>query len=151
PWTLVITMGLSKESVIFRRGVVMKKLVRAFTGAFRHGKNRTRGQSLVEFAMVAPLFFLLVFGITDFARLFFSYQTLQYAVREAGRYAVTGQHSGTSSRVDSIKSVITKASQGINITSMSVSSGSTTNYGGGPRQTCLVTVTSSVRLITPMI
>src|SRR5664279_4517955 len=72
-----------------------------------------RGQSLVEFALVAPLFFLLVFAITDFGRLFFTQSTLQFALREAGRYAVTGQHmanpdpkvGGNLSRVASIRAI----------------------------------------------
>src|SRR5580698_3843174 len=72
---------------------------------FAKALRSRNGQSMVEFALVAPLFFLLVFGITDFSRLFFTQETLQYAVREAGRYAVTGQHAtgsngNTMSRVD---------------------------------------------------
>ncbi len=43
------------------------------------------GEAMVEFALVAPLFFVLMFGIMDFGRLFFTEETLQYAVREAGR------------------------------------------------------------------
>ena len=50
-----------------------------------------RGQALVEFALVSIVFFLLVFGIFDFARLFQSWVTVQHAAREGARYAVTGQ------------------------------------------------------------
>jgi len=117
--------------------------------------RRCRGESLVEFALVAPLFFLLVFGITDFGRLFFLQQTLQFAVREAGRYAVTGQHNGTN-RVASIQEVIQNASQGITIGSIdirSVNSAGVTNIGsaGGPRDTVVITLTTGIKLITPMI
>jgi len=122
-----------------------------FAGAIR----ACSGQSLVEFAMVAPLFFLLVFGITDFSRLFFTQETLQYAVREAGRYAVTGQHatqgSNTLSRVASIQQIIQQNAMGINVTDISIVSGGVTNYAGGPRQTVVVSVTDNLRLITPMI
>jgi Flp pilus assembly protein TadG len=140
-----------------RRGGDMKRLTGKAVN-FARAIRSCRGQSLVEFAMVAPLFFLLVFGITDFARLFFTQETLQYAVREAGRYAVTGQHmtqgSNTLSRVASIQQVIQQNAMGINVSNISISSGGLTNTvgaAGGPRQTVVVSVTDSLHLITPMI
>ena len=119
------------------------------------------GQSLVEFALVAPLFFLLVFGITDFGRLFFTQETLQFALREAGRYAVTGQHmanpdtsvGGNLSRVDSIKTIAQQKAVGI-ITDPSqivVSSGGVTGFAGNPGDTVVVSLTTDLKLITPMI
>ena len=104
------------------------------------------GEAMVEFALVAPLFFVLMFGIMDFGRLFFTEETLQYAVREAGRYAVTGQH-----QTDKSVNVINQASLGMNISNISVTSGGVTNYAGGPRQTVVVSVTDNLKLITPMI
>jgi Flp pilus assembly protein TadG len=137
-----------------RRGGDMKRLT-GRTVNFAKAIRACSGQSLVEFAMVAPLFFLLVFGFTDFSRLFFTQETLQYAVREAGRYAVTGQHmtqNGTTlSRVASIQQVIQQNAMGINVSNISISSGGVTNSAGGPRQTVLVQVTDSLQLITPMI
>src|SRR5581483_8506070 len=53
-------------------------------------RRSMRGQSLVEFAMIALLF--LLFGVVDFGRLFFVQMTLQNAVRQAGRFAITGNH-----------------------------------------------------------
>ena len=46
-----------------------------------------RGQSLVEFALITPVFLLLVFGIFDFARLMFTMATTSNALRNAARYA----------------------------------------------------------------
>ena len=57
-------------------------------------QNRTRsqrGQATAEFALVSIVFFFLVFGIIDGARLFESWVTLQHAAREGARYAITGQ------------------------------------------------------------
>ena len=51
-----------------------------------------RGQTILEFALLAPLFFLLVCGVIDFGRMFYVQMTLQNAIRQAGRYASTGQH-----------------------------------------------------------
>jgi Flp pilus assembly protein TadG len=41
---------------------------------------------MVEFALVAPVVFLLVFGMMDAGRVYFQYVTLTNAVREAARY-----------------------------------------------------------------
>lgn len=53
----------------------------------RHGQ---RGASAVEFAIVAPLVFFLLFAIIDLCVLFWVNLTMQHAVREGARYAVTG-------------------------------------------------------------
>lgn len=50
-----------------------------------------RGATLVEFALVATVFLILVFGILDFARLLQSWVTVQHAAREGTRYALTGR------------------------------------------------------------
>ena len=51
-------------------------------------RHRTRAQAMVEFALVAPLFFLLLFGIIEAGRFIFYYQTLNHATREGARYAI---------------------------------------------------------------
>jgi hypothetical protein len=43
---------------------------------------------MVEFALVAPLFFLLLFGIIEAGRFIFYYETLNNATREGARYAI---------------------------------------------------------------
>jgi len=106
---------------------------------------------MVEFALVAPLFFLLVFGITDFGRLFFVQETLQFALREAGRYAVTGQKLSTTNRVQSIINVAKTAAPGLDVSNIKIISGGVTNYAGGPRETVTISLSTGLRLITPMI
>lgn len=53
-----------------------------------HRQPRSRGQALVEFALVAPIFFLLLFGIIEAGRFILYYQTLNNATREGARYAI---------------------------------------------------------------
>ena len=53
----------------------------------RWGK-RDEGQAIVEFALVAPIFLLLVFGVVEFGRAWNVYQTLTDAAREGARTAV---------------------------------------------------------------
>jgi hypothetical protein len=47
-----------------------------------------RSQSMVEFAIIAPLLFLLLFGIIDFGRVIYIYVTLNQAVNEGVRVAI---------------------------------------------------------------
>lgn len=50
--------------------------------------RRSRGQTLVEFALVAPWFFLLLFAIIEGGRFVFFYEVLNNATREGARYAI---------------------------------------------------------------
>jgi Flp pilus assembly protein TadG len=52
---------------------------------FHRGEN---AQTLVEFALVMPLFLLLVTGLFDVARAVWQENTLAYAAREGTRYAI---------------------------------------------------------------
>lgn len=54
-----------------------------------------RGQSLVEFALVIPIFLLIVTGLIDVARAVWQENTLAYAAREGTRYAIV--HGSASS------------------------------------------------------
>lgn len=51
----------------------------------RQPTNNERGSNLVEFAILAPLLILLVFGIFTVARAFNVNNTLEHAAREAAR------------------------------------------------------------------
>ncbi|CAG2156817.1 TadE/TadG family type IV pilus assembly protein [Cupriavidus numazuensis] len=63
---------------------------RRFIPSLRRRRHDT-GASAVEFALVAPIFFLLLFSIADFGMMMFANLTMQNAVREGARFAVTGQ------------------------------------------------------------
>lgn len=51
-------------------------------------RHRTTGQAMVEFALVAPMFFLLIFSIIEFGRYVYYVQILNNAAREGARYAI---------------------------------------------------------------
>jgi len=55
----------------------------------KSGGAHDRGASLVEFALIAPLLFLLLFGVIEFARLGHGFTTVWTAAREGARYATT--------------------------------------------------------------
>jgi hypothetical protein len=52
------------------------------------GRRSSRGQSLAEFALIAPLFFMLLFGIIEAGRFIYFYETLNNATRDGARYAI---------------------------------------------------------------
>jgi Flp pilus assembly protein TadG len=54
----------------------------------RSGRRRLAA-SVVEFAFVAPVFFLVLLGIFEYARFLFTLQLMNNAAREGARYAVT--------------------------------------------------------------
>jgi Flp pilus assembly protein TadG len=55
-------------------------------GSFLRDKKAT---TLVEFSLIAPLLFLLTFGIVDFAAIFYQFQALNVATGIAARMAAT--------------------------------------------------------------
>jgi Flp pilus assembly protein TadG len=61
----------------------------------RRGGSGERGQSLVEFAMIIPLFLLLVFAIVDFGMGFYSWITVTNAAREGARVGAVGADEDT--------------------------------------------------------
>src|SRR5256885_9067203 len=52
------------------------------------GCRSQRSQSLVEFAIVAPLLLVLLFAVVDFGRVIYIYVTLNQAVNEGARSAI---------------------------------------------------------------
>ncbi len=51
-------------------------------------RTGNRGQALVEFALVAPIFILLLMGIIELGRFILAYEAANNAVREGTRYAI---------------------------------------------------------------
>lgn len=117
------------------------------------------GSSILEFALIAPIFCLLLFAAMDYSRIFCVEMTLQNAVREAGRYAITGNHlpdplhqGKNLSRVASITQIARQAaldidSSGIQISSVGGGSGS----AGGPGDTVTISLTTHLPLMTPLV
>ena len=56
---------------------------------FRRNNGKSeKGQSLVEMALVCLIFFFLLFGILEFGRALWTYNTIVQSTREAARWAV---------------------------------------------------------------
>lgn len=57
--------------------------------------NHEDGAAAVEFALVALLFFTLIFGAIQFGYTFFEYISVAHAAREGARWAALGSDSAT--------------------------------------------------------
>lgn len=57
----------------------------------RFTRRERRGQTLVEFALIIPIFLLIVLGIFDLGRAVFTYSTISNASREASRLGMVDQ------------------------------------------------------------
>jgi Flp pilus assembly pilin Flp len=59
--------------------------------ALRRFRRNRRGSAAVEFALVAPVFFALLFAIIETAIIFFAGQVLETVTQDSARQIMTGQ------------------------------------------------------------
>ena len=59
--------------------------------ALRRFRRNRRGSAAVEFALVAPVFFALLFAIIETAMMFFASQVLETITQDSARMILTGQ------------------------------------------------------------
>src|SRR6185369_2342961 len=122
-------------------------------------RSRDEGSATMEFALVATMMFTVMFGCFEFAGLMYGQITLQNAVREAGRYAMTGNHlpdpnhpGHTLPRTASITQVAQQSAMGLDVSNIQISSvlgGS--NNAGGPGDTVTISLTANLPLMTALI
>jgi hypothetical protein len=129
-------------------------------------RARQKGVAVVEFAIAAILFFTLVLSILDWSYLFFTNLTMQHAVREGARYAVTGQGGldpgGGGDRCAAARERIRVESMGLYEQTSSTtifktidSAGNITTLGGGScygaSQLIIIQVDSRLAPLTPFV
>ena len=107
--------------------------------ACRGCRRKRHGAAAVEFAVVAPIFFLMIFGMIEFGRAIMVQQVLTNAAREGARVAVLDSATPTASQV---RSTVTNYLQSAGISGATVtmdpSEPTTAGYGAS------VTVTAQV-------
>jgi Flp pilus assembly protein TadG len=79
----------------------------------RSRRKPSRGQTLVEFALVIPLFVLLLFGIVDFGRAVLASNSISNAAREGARTAIVNQ------RVSDIQTRVVDEATGVQLAASS--------------------------------
>ena len=77
-------------------------------------KKSTKGQSLVEFALILPLFMLIVLGIFDFGRAIYAYSALHNAAREGARYGAV-HHCDTAGIITMAQQMAAGLGEGISV------------------------------------
>jgi len=114
----------------------MLKLIRA------RRKNGEKGQALVEFTLLVPIFLLLLFAIIDFGMGFYSWITVTNGAREGARLgAVLATQQDIEDRVYQAVSLPNESTQ------MTVT---VTNAQGQPGESVVVKVDYDYDLITPL-
>ena len=58
-------------------------------------RDRSRGQAMVEFALILPLFLILLMGMLEFGIVFNHRNAMAYAVREGGRVGASLGNGGS--------------------------------------------------------
>jgi len=107
----------------------------------KQDKRGERGQAVAEFALIVPIFLLLVFAIVDFGMGFHAWITVTNSAREGARLGAVG---GTQTEVED-KVYDTSASLDADSLGVVV-----TNAGGDPGEAVTVDVSYDYELITPL-
>jgi Flp pilus assembly protein TadG len=112
-------------------------------------KNR-RGAAAVEFAIVAPLFFLLIFGMIELGRMVMVQQVITNASREGARVAVLD--GSTSTEVENVvNTYLASASVDGATVTINPAEPSTAGYGEPVTVTVTVPFSQVSWLPTPML
>ncbi|MDA9400225.1 TadE/TadG family type IV pilus assembly protein [Bradyrhizobium sp. CCBAU 45389] len=79
--------------------------------ALRRFRGNRRGSAAVEFALVAPIFFALLFAIIETALMFFASQVLETITQNSARVVLTGQAQSGSVTACAVSGVGTPCTQ----------------------------------------
>jgi Flp pilus assembly protein TadG len=110
------------------------------SGRVRGVGAKMRGAAIVEFALIAVAYLILILGLFEFATLFWVNLTMQYAVREGARYAITGRADLGPSRYESIIAKMKDSSMGqwdvVNpVIAITINNGATQTYSNSAQYT----------------
>lgn len=86
---------------------------RTVGGLFKRvGANRD-GVAMVEFALVAPVFILLLLGSFELGAVMLTSTLMEGALRDASRYGITGQEDDGADRLAKIREIISERTLGL--------------------------------------
>ena len=115
-----------------RRGAVYKM--------YRVHRKQRWGAAVVEFAIVAPLFFLLVFGMVEYGRMVMVQQVLTNASREGARSAVLDGASATAVKASVVEFLEESAINSVTQDNVEITPADPSTAGSGDSVTVTVTV-----------
>jgi Flp pilus assembly protein TadG len=106
----------------------------------RRCSRTERGQDLAEYALILPIFLLVVMSIFDMGRAVYYYSALQNSVREGARYGIIYPDD-----ITGIENVVRQKAVGLDIRGLNIS----TSYP--TEDTIQVRATFQFQIITPII
>jgi len=95
--------------------------------SFRKLRGSRRGATAVEFALVAPIFLIMVIGVFELGRAMWIRASMQYAVEETTRFAIVNTSATTAALATYASTAY--SSSGINITGATFSATQATTGG----------------------
>jgi Flp pilus assembly protein TadG len=111
----------------------------------RRREKGEKGQAIVEFALLVPIFLILLFAIVDFGMGFYSWITVTNSAREGARLgAVQATEQQIIDRVHDASDLINED------TKMIVTVTNSADTGGQPGESVVVQVDYDYDLITPL-
>jgi Flp pilus assembly protein TadG len=84
----------------------MPSHIRSFSQLLRRFRRNRGGSAVVEFALVAPMFFALLFAIIETALMFFASQVLETVTQDSARQIMTGQAQNAALTAAQFKSLV---------------------------------------------
>ncbi len=125
---------------------------RPLSTSLRRLLARARGQSMVEFALVLPVFLFMTVGVIDLGRTFYFHNQLVNGVREGARVGVTDQNATTIRTAVKSRAPIGLTDGDITVTCFSAFTSTTKSCGSVvPGDSVQVSATLSVQPITLMV
>ncbi len=146
----------------------MRKLVeyRSDSQIKKSWQRDQNGATIIEFALIAPILFLMIFAIIEFSLVMYATGVVENATASASRYGITGNNYDTTmTRDEYIRSTIDRLSMGliksddIKITTENFANfegvtptgkGSDPDYGAG-NETVLYHVDCDWKIMTPLV
>lgn len=115
-------------------------------------RGRPRGQALVEFALVIPIFVLLIFGLVDLGRAVFVNNSVAEAARDGARHASVQARAYDSASRDAVEDWVLDRLEGVPNPSVTVECTPVTPaLGCTVNDIVVVTVHSDMEWVTPII
>jgi Flp pilus assembly protein TadG len=99
-----------------------------------------RGQDLAEYALILPIFLLVIMSIFDMGRAVYYYSALQNSVREGARYGIIYPED-----ITGIETVVRQKAVGLDVNDLAI----TTSYPSD--DTIQVRATFQFQIVTPII
>jgi Flp pilus assembly protein TadG len=116
-------------------------MLRLWSATDRRDRRHGHGQALVEFAVIVPIFMLLLFGLLDFGRVIYAQQTITQDAREGARAGLVAALDSpvTTATYQKIRDAALKMAPGVSLTNANIT---------GQPGACTATVADSISAST---